>query len=113
VLGPIERTAVERALTRLDNQRGIRLWVVYVNSFGGLKPFRWAEETMRANGLAETDAMLAVATDEPSFAFRVPGAVLNGRAIDVEAIRRDRIAPAVHHREWARAAIVAANGLEV
>ena len=113
VLGPIERTAVEMAVTKLYNLRGTRLWVVYVNNFGGLRPFKWAENLMRANGLADTDAMLAVATDEPSFSFRVPGAIGNGRAIDVEAIRRDRIAPAVYHREWARAAIAAATGLDV
>jgi hypothetical protein len=27
-------------------------------------------------------------------------------------IRKERIAPAVHHNEWARAAVAAANGLE-
>ncbi len=113
VLGPVERAAVERAVTKLYNQRGTRLWVVYVHNFGGLKPFKWAEETMRANRFTDTDAMLAVATDEPAFSFRVPGAILNGKAIDMEAIRRDRIAPAVYHHEWARAAIAAANGLDV
>jgi serine/threonine-protein kinase len=113
VLGPVEHAAVERAVTRLYDQRGIRLWVVYVTDFGGLKSFRWAEETMRANGFTDTDAMLAVATDKPSFSFRVPEAIARGKAIDIETIRRDRIGPAVYHREWARAAIAAANGLDV
>jgi serine/threonine protein kinase len=53
------------------------------------------------------------ANDEPAFSFRVPAAATNGKAIDVEIIRRDRIQPAVVRREWARAAIVAANGLDV
>ncbi|MGO9152606.1 serine/threonine-protein kinase [Mycobacterium sp.] len=113
VLGPVERAGVGRALARLYHERGTRLWVVYVNNFGGLKPFRWAEDTMLANGFADTDAILAVATDQPSFSFRVPNAVIQGKAIDLEIIRRDRIGPAVFHREWARAAIVAANGLDV
>ena len=113
MLGPLEPDAVNRALTRLYNGRGTRLWVVYVNNFGGLKPFRWAEDTMRANGFADTDAILAVATDEPAYSFRVPNAVINGKAIDVEMIRRDRIGPAVFRHEWARAAIAAANGLDV
>ncbi len=113
VLGPLEYDAVNRALTKLYNGRGTRLWVVYVNNFSGLLPLRWAEETMRANGFTGTDAMLAIATDQPSFSFRVPGALLNGKAIDVEMIRRDRIGPAVYQREWARAAIAAANGLDV
>jgi Protein kinase domain/TPM domain len=113
VLGPVERAAVDRAITKLFSGRGTRLWVVYVNNFGDLKPFRWAEDTMRANGFADTDAILAVATDQPAYSFRVPNAVLQGKAIDLEIIRRDRIGPAVFHREWTRAAIAAANGLDV
>jgi Protein kinase domain/TPM domain len=113
VLGPVEHAAVDRAITKLFNGRGTRLWVVYVNNFGGLKPFRWAEDTMRANGFADTDAILAMATTQPSYSFRVPNAVLQGKAIDLDIIRRDRIGPAVFHREWVRAAIAAANGLDV
>jgi hypothetical protein len=113
VLTPVEHAAVDRAVTKLYNERGTRLWVVYVRNFGGLKPFRWAEDTMLANNFTDADAILAVATDQPAFAFRVPNAVINGKAIDLEVIRRDRIGPAVFHREWARAAIAAANGLDV
>lgn len=113
VLGPLETDAVQRALTRLYDGRGTRLWVVYVRNFGGLKPMRWAEDTMRANGFTDADAILAIATDETAFSFRVPNAVLAGKAIDVELIRRDRISPAVFHHEWARAAIAAANGLDI
>lgn len=113
VLGPVEYDAVNRALTKLYNGRGTRLWVVYVNNFGGLRPFKWAEDTMLANNFTDSDAILAVATDGPAFAFRVPNAVITGKAIDLEAIRRDRIQPAVFRHEWARAAIAAANGLDV
>lgn len=66
---------------------------------------------MRANGFTDSDAILAVATEERGFSFRVPGAAINGTAIDVEAIRRDRIEPAVARREWTRAAVAAADGL--
>ncbi|HUB58247.1 MAG TPA: TPM domain-containing protein, partial [Mycobacterium sp.] len=113
VLGPVEHDAVNRALNKLRNAQGTKLWVVYVKSFEGLKPFRWAEETMRANGFTDKDAMLAVATDQPSYSFRVPIAVTAGKPIDVDVIRRDRIEPAVVRREWTRAAIAAANGLDV
>ena len=113
VLGPLEHASVDRAVTKLYNGRGTRLWVVYVKNFGGLKPFKWAEDTMRANNFTDSDAILAVATDVPAFSFRVPNAVTAGRAIDLEVIRRDRIQPAVSRHEWARAAIAAANGLDV
>jgi hypothetical protein len=113
VLGPLEHDAVNRALTNLYNGRGTRLWVVYVPNFGGLKPFKWAENAMVANHFTDSDAILAVATDEAVFSFRVPNAALTGKAIDLEMIRRDRIAPAVFRHEWARAAIAAATGLDV
>jgi serine/threonine-protein kinase len=104
------RAAVERALDKLYANRNVHLWVVYVNNFSGLRPLRWAEDTMRANGLTATDALLAIATDERHFSFRVPAAVTT--PVNAEAIRRDRIEPAVSRAEWARAAIAAANGLE-
>ncbi|OBI90900.1 serine/threonine-protein kinase [Mycobacterium sp. 1245805.9] len=113
VLGPLEYDAVNRALTNLYNGRGTRLWVVYVLNFGGLKPFKWAENVMVANHFTDSDAILAVATGETAFSFRVPNAALTGKAIDLEMIRRDRIAPAVFRHEWARAAIAAATGLDV
>ncbi|ORV19140.1 serine/threonine-protein kinase [Mycobacterium celatum] len=112
VLAAPGRAAVERAINKLYNNRHVRLWVVYVNNFGGLRPVKWAEDIVRANGLTDTDALLAIATDDRHFSFRVPGAVTNGTAIDVEAIRRGRIEPAVARGEWARAAVVAAEGLE-
>ncbi|CAM4069511.1 Serine/threonine-protein kinase PknF [Mycobacterium basiliense] len=113
VLSPPEHAIVDRALSKLYDDRGIRLWVVYVKDFGGLNPARWAENTMRASGFAESDAILAVATDGPAFSFRVPAAVTAGRIIDIELIRRERIQPAVFQHEWTRAALAATNGLDV
>jgi hypothetical protein len=113
VLGPLERDAVNRAVTKLHNLRGTRLWVLYVNNFGGIKPSVWATNVMHANSFTGTDALLAIATDEPAYSFRVPAGVTAGTSIDVEAIRRDHIQPAIFHREWTRAAIAAANGLDV
>jgi serine/threonine protein kinase, bacterial len=109
------RAAVDVALSKLYTQRNVHLWVAYVNDFSGLTPFKWAEDTMRANGFTDTDGLLAVATANRNFAFRVPRAMTNGAngsRVDVEAIRRNQIAPAVRNAEWARAAVTAANGLE-
>ncbi|HZU49021.1 MAG TPA: serine/threonine-protein kinase [Mycobacterium sp.] len=110
VLGAPGRTAVENALAKLYSDRNVHLWVVYVNNFSGMTPFGWAEEAMRANGFTSSDALLAVATEGPSFAFRVPPAVAG--PIAVEGIRRNQIAPAVGRSEWAHAAVAAANGLD-
>lgn len=114
VLGAPGLAAVNHALSNLYNQRNIHLWVAYVNDFGGVTPFRWAESTMAANGFTNTDALLAIATGTRSFAFRVPTAMTGGTnltVVEVEQIRRDQIAPAVANGEWARAAVLAAEGL--
>jgi serine/threonine-protein kinase len=115
VLTAAGRTAVEGALSKLYTQRNVHLWVAYVNDFSGLTPFRWAEDTMRANGFTNTDGLLAIDTANRTFAFRPPAVMTNGTngtRVNTELIRKDRIAPAVRNHEWARAAVGAANGLE-
>jgi serine/threonine protein kinase, bacterial len=115
VLTAAGRTAVEGAISKLYTQRNVHLWVAYVNDFSGLTPFRWAEDTMRANGFSDTDGLLAIATANRTFSFRPPAAMTNGTngtRVNAELIRKDRIAPAVRNDEWARAAVGAANGLE-
>ena len=115
VLTPAGRTAVEGAISKLYTQRNVHLWVAYVNDFSGLGPFRWAEDTMRANGFSDTDGLLAIATANRTFAFRPPVAMTNGTngtRVNAELIRKNQIAPAVRNDEWARAAVGAATGLE-
>ena len=115
VLTAAGRAAVERALSTLYTQRNVHLWVAYVNDFSGLTPFRWAEDTMRANGFSDTDGLLAIDTATRKFVFRPPVAMTNGTngtPVNAELIRKNRIAPAVRNDEWARAAVGAANGLE-
>lgn len=109
------RTAVERALSRLHTRRNVHLWVAYVDDFSGIRPAQWAQDTMRANGFTDVDGLLAIDTVNHAVAFRPPEVMVKGvtgARFDVELIRRDRIMPAVHHDEWARAAVEAADGLE-
>ncbi|MFV8315836.1 serine/threonine-protein kinase [Mycobacterium sp. 23] len=113
VLGPGERILIERAVNKLYAGQGTRLWVVYVNDFGGLKPAKWTENVIRSNGFTDADVLLGITIDRPSFVFHVPAAVTVGRPIDIELIRRDRIKPDVERREWTKAALAAAIGLDV
>jgi serine/threonine protein kinase, bacterial len=109
------RTAVEGALSKLYTRHNVHLWVAYVDDFSGLTPARWAEDTMHANGFTDTDGLLAVDTANHTFAFRPPAIMMKGTGstrVNAELIRKERIAPAVHHNEWARAAVTAANGVE-
>jgi serine/threonine protein kinase, bacterial len=102
------RTAVESALSTLSARHNVHLWVAYVDDFSGLTPIRWAENAMRTNGFTDTDGLLAIDTTNRTFAFRAPKIM----KVNTEFIRKERIAPAVHRDEWARAAVAAANGLE-
>lgn len=113
VLGPGERLLIERAVNKPYQGQRTRLWVVYINDLGGVKPAKWTEDVIHANGLADADVLLVITTDRPYFVFHVPAAVTAGRAIDLEVLRRDRIKPDVERREWTRAALAAATGLDV
>jgi serine/threonine-protein kinase len=116
VLNPVGRTAVEDALSKLYARHNVHLWVAYVSDFSGLTPLRWAEHTMRANGFTDIDGLLAIDTANHTFSFRPPVVMTkgtDGTHVNAEMIRKNRIAPAVRHDEWARAGVAAANGLEI
>lgn len=108
-LGPIERVSVELALNNLYANNNIRLWVVYVRNFAGLTPSQWAERTMHANRIPDTEALLAIATGDRSFSLHVPKTLPAGTGTDIE---QNRIRPALQESDWTRAAVFAANGLE-
>lgn len=105
------RAAVESAVGTLYNERHVRLWVVYVDTFSGQAPMNWAQSTRQASDLGRFDALLAVATVGRSYAFVVPSAVSTVTNKQVEDLRRNRIEPALHRGDWSGAAIAAADGL--
>ena len=111
VLSASGRSAVESAVDKLYNDRRVRLWVVYVDTFSGQAPLSWAQSTRRVSDLGAYDALLAVATIARGYAFVVPSTVPNVTARQVDDLRRNQIEPALHRGDWAGAAIAAANGL--
>lgn len=108
VLSADQRAQVESAVNQLYTDKRIRLWVVYVDSFGQ-SPVRWARSTMQLSDFGERDALLAVAVNERSYAFQVPTAVMDQS--DAGALQRDDIEPALRRNDWAGAAVAAATGL--
>lgn len=101
---------VRRAVDELYTARRVRLWVVYVGTFSNQDAVTWARNTMRISDFqANSDALLAVATTDRSYAFLVPDAATGGA--DVDALRRDAIEPKLHDEDWAGAAVAAASGL--
>lgn len=99
---------VTQAIDKLYADRHVRLWVVYVDTFGQ-EPEPWAQATIRASSLGSNDALLAVATEDRAYAFLAGSASASASAVD--SLRRNAIEPALHNGDWAQAAIVAADGL--
>lgn len=101
--------SVEQAVDRLYNERRVRLWVVYVDSFDNLGAVTWAERTRRTSDLDADDAILAVATRDRSYAFLVPKDIISDSASN--DIRRNDIEPRLAANDWAGAGVAAADGI--
>ncbi len=110
VLNGTQRSDVQQAVDKLYNDRRIRLWVVFVDSFSGQGAVNWAESTRRTSDLNDEDAILAVATTDRSYAF-LAGPATGLASGDVDNVRRNDIEPALRKSDWAGAAVAAAEGL--
>lgn len=108
VLSGQDTNHVTQAIDKLYADQHVRLWVVYVDTFGQ-EPEPWAQATIRASSLGSNDALLAVATEDRAYAFLAGSAAASASAVD--SLRRNAIEPALHNGNWAQAAIAAADGL--
>ena len=104
-----EFSDVQQAVDKLYNDRHIRLWVVYVDTFSGQDAVSWAGETRRLSDIGGQDAILAVATQDRAYAFLPPTTAPGG--LDVTSLRTNEIEPKLRQSDWAGAAIAAAEGL--
>jgi predicted nucleic acid-binding Zn-ribbon protein len=105
-----EFSDVQQAVDKLYNDRHIRLWVVYVDTFSGQDAVGWTQETRRVSDIGGQDAILAIATQDRAYAFLPPTTGPGG--FDVTALRTNEIEPKLRQSDWAGAAIAAATGLD-
>jgi uncharacterized membrane protein YgcG len=112
VLTASDRAAVSAAIDRLNRDRHIQLWVVYVDNFNRFKPDNWAERTRSASGLGDHDALLAVATNTKLYAFSVPPQVQGLTPAELNSLQTNQIEPVLGARNWGGAAVAAADGLD-
>jgi uncharacterized membrane protein YgcG len=110
VLSASDRATVSAAIDRLDRDRHLQLWVVYVDNFSRFKPDNWADRTRTASGMGDHDALLAVATNTKSYAFSVPPQILT--AAETNKLRTTQIEPVLGAKDWSGAAVAAADGLD-
>ncbi|MHA3020835.1 TPM domain-containing protein [Mycobacterium sp. BMJ-28] len=104
-----DESNVSQAIDKLYNDRHVRLWVVYVDTFSGQEAEPWARATLAASDLGTYDALLAVAVTDRAYAFLAGGVAASNS--EANTLRRNEIEPALHNGDWARAAISAAEGL--
>jgi uncharacterized membrane protein YgcG/chromosome segregation ATPase len=103
-----ERGQVQDAVEAVYSKNRTRLWVVYVDSFSGLTPVNWSQDTMNVSSFGADDVLLAVAIKDRAYYFQPPTSMTPSAA---QALRRNSIEPALHGDDWTGAAIAAANGL--
>ena len=113
VLSGSQKAEVNAAVDKLFKDRQIKLWVVYVKSFDGMGWLAWSQQLEKISDFGSDDALLAIATEDRSFAFTVDTTVTGGSSTLTDSVRRDLVEPALRNNDWAGAAIGAANGLNV
>jgi hypothetical protein len=104
---------VRASVDRLFEQRGVQLFVVYVDEFSGTSSDQdWANETAITSGLGSRDILLAIAVDERVFRYSVAEDFpLSNQQIDQIAI--EGLAPALREGtdDWSGGAVAFADGL--
>lgn len=100
---------VNDAIDRLRADASIGLYVAYVDSFSGMEPQDWANETAVRSGLGTNDILLAVATGDRRYSWSVEaGFPLSDSQLNEVATAA--IEPELSDDDWAGAAIAAADG---
>ncbi len=103
-----EPAEIEAALAELQQEDGVQLWVVYVESFDGMEPQEWSNQTYDLSGLGVDGALLSVATEDRAYTYSV-GTDFPLSDSELEEIADQDIQPLLAEEDWAGAAIAAAN----
>ncbi|WP_284699703.1 TPM domain-containing protein [Actinoplanes solisilvae] len=104
-----DRAGVDDALRNLQEETGLQLFVVVVESFDGMAAQQWTDETARLSDLGDRDALLAVAVSDRAYAYSFPD---DSRISDSELanVAQQDIEPALARGDWSGAVISAAQG---
>ncbi len=103
-----QETRIKSALDDLFDKTGIKLYVVYVDSFSGSS--QWADDTANLNRLGNDDVLLAIATGSRNYEVSYPldFALSQSRTDQIEA---QDLLPSLRSSDWAEAAVSFAQGL--
>lgn len=111
VLQGDDTARVGDAIQRLDSERGVPLFVVYVDDFDGAASDQdWANQTAVDSGLLDTEVLLAISVDGASARW----SVAEGFALSddrLAQILNDDVLPAVRDDRFGDAGVAAADGM--
>ncbi|MCW2579382.1 MAG: hypothetical protein JWR82_983 [Blastococcus sp.] len=97
VLG--DESEIDAALDELQAEDGTQLFVVFVDSFGGLTRTEWMQQTEQLSGLGNADALLAVAVDDGEYGIDVPDGAAVTRA-EAEQLAGQSVDPEFSEGNW-------------
>lgn len=109
-LGGGEAEEIEEAVAELQDETGITLFTVYVDTFDGMSREAWAEQTFTASDMGTDDALLAVAVEDRS--FFLGGDTTTVTTEGYNEISSEWVEPELASDSWGAAAVAAAQGLQ-
>ncbi|MBD8505601.1 TPM domain-containing protein [Hoyosella sp. G463] len=112
VLAPEEAESVREAMNGLSDAHGIRLWVVFTDSFSGIDAATWTDSVAELSRLGDQDVVLAVAVGDREYYLGLASALTSVSSAEEQSIARDDIEPHLAADRWAAAALGAVEGLE-
>lgn len=106
VLSSSEFSSLESQLQQVQQDHGVRLFVVYVESFDGMQAEAWTDQAWVAQGGADNSAIVAIATGD-----RLVGAVTaDGTGIDSTSLQEAATSALIaDDTDWAGAGEAAAT----
>ena len=103
-------SAVQTAITNLQNEDKVQLWVVFVDNFSGQDGKTWVDSAIGESGFGTNAAVLAVATKDRAYGFgSAPGFTLNTGQLNT--IAQQDVESHLRSGDWSGAAVAAADGL--
>lgn len=106
-----DRGRIQDALDRLEKDRGIQLWVLFVDSTGSRTATEYADAVAAANSLGGNDALLVVAMGDRSDALWVGPLLDSVSDKEIDTLLARDLEPQLKDGEFEAGVATLANGL--
>lgn len=110
LLSSSEEQRIAQRIGDLEDEHGVSLYVVTVETTSGMEGWQWAEEVALASGMGEQDVVYAIAPGSSAFGISAPLSLIDED--DQLAIEDRYLVPALNDGRWAESAIAAADGVD-